>query len=523
MKRAKVFLLVIVICYSFIFAAFAANPTDKNQWTYPPVEEMISNSEQKNDNRGVDISIYRSAYHIPDSTPMLPKGVVSDGVITYEIRVGILVTNNGTACANKPVAWSTTAMTANARFVSGDSKTNSHGQAFAYFHVRNLSSLPVKVFCEGVIANSSIAIPTNQLYNSSFYITYYIVADENDYSGSKTMSVPGISGLFKPAFISAVRLNGSGRDTSGRFIAYYDGVYSLQAPITASGTTPTEGTTIAVDPYYIPMVNRNGWKRGVVDIMTTGLRRAEDTGGAINDFHIDVYVGIGLSNVTENNHNTAVMYEGVNTWNSLSYKTQDTAERYWDDADLIADEDNIQKIWRSDERGLCAFVSKKDYSNADSKIEVTIAEAVGDKNTLALLPLSPFALDLLDVTFIDETHVGIESHINPSTNIYEVFDLTTGAVVAEYYGYGFTHYGDIIYYVQAPQHFSGVRGNNRIITSTGTLIYESDADTTIDADIVVKDGIIYFTESDCENSEKEMQSIGIDHVLQARNGNVYYY
>ncbi|MDT3428774.1 uncharacterized protein YabE (DUF348 family) [Paenibacillus forsythiae] len=51
---------------------------------------------------------------------------------------------------------------------------------------------------------------------------------------------------------------------------------------TASGTRVTEGRTIAVDPRVIPI----GWW---VYIEGLGLRRAEDTGGAIKGNKIDVY------------------------------------------------------------------------------------------------------------------------------------------------------------------------------------------------------------------------------------------
>ncbi|WP_306220771.1 3D domain-containing protein [Cohnella sp. WQ 127256] len=52
--------------------------------------------------------------------------------------------------------------------------------------------------------------------------------------------------------------------------------------ITASGSTVTEGRTIAVDPKVIPI----GWW---VYIEGIGFRRAEDTGGAVKGKKIDVY------------------------------------------------------------------------------------------------------------------------------------------------------------------------------------------------------------------------------------------
>jgi 3D (Asp-Asp-Asp) domain-containing protein len=52
--------------------------------------------------------------------------------------------------------------------------------------------------------------------------------------------------------------------------------------VTRTGTTVTEGRTIAVDPDVVPL----GWW---VYIEGIGFRRAEDTGSAINGNKIDVY------------------------------------------------------------------------------------------------------------------------------------------------------------------------------------------------------------------------------------------
>lgn len=525
MKKLVSLLLAFVLCGSLTLSAFAVSPDDERGGIYSPIEVTAEASTALDAARaGIEIDIYRSGYLVPDSTPLLNKGVVSDGIITYQIRVGILVTNNGTATANQSVTWSTSASSTNARFVSGDSSTNSYGQAFAYFHVRDLSSFPVSVTCGGVTATETIVIPTDQLYDSYFDITYYITADENDYDGSKTESVDGISGLFKPKFLSAVRLNGSGRASDGRFLKYYNGTYSLETPTTASGTTPVVDKTIAVDPFYIPMVNRNGWKRGVVDIMSTGLRRAEDTGGAIDEFHIDVYVGVGKSNVTEDNHSSAVLFKGVNTWDTLSAASAVATENYWDMVEVPEAEEAVQTDWVSVDGDLRVFVASTDYSDTNSSVEVKVAKTTGNNDVLATLRLSTFSLSLVDVTFIDETHVGIESHINPSTNVYEIFDLNTGLVTDTYYGYGFTHYNDTVYYIQAPQHFSGVRGNNRILTSDGQLIYESDAGVTIDANLTVKNGGVYFAEINNEMNGKEMRTVNLsENVSKTRSGSIYYY
>lgn len=150
-------------------------------------------------------------------------------------------------------------------------------------------------------------------YESPFYCTGYITCDEKDYSG-KNVSVNGISNAtFRTDFVDAVKLNGSGRTLGGQFLHYDSRGFSYLAPTTASGTSATEGKTIAVDPYYIPRTVKNGtWKRAIVDIDGIGERRAEDGGSAIKGYHIDVYLGVGKSKVKGwNNINRKVTLKKV--------------------------------------------------------------------------------------------------------------------------------------------------------------------------------------------------------------------
>lgn len=52
---------------------------------------------------------------------------------------------------------------------------------------------------------------------------------------------------------------------------------------TATGTIPTPGYTVAVDPDYIPLGTK-------IFIEGLGWRVAEDTGGAVNGYEVDVFV-----------------------------------------------------------------------------------------------------------------------------------------------------------------------------------------------------------------------------------------
>ena len=113
-------------------------------------------------------------------------------------------------------------------------------------------------------------------------------------------------------FERKVRLNGSGYDDTVSPGKWYTLDWSSSVnpkPViegtvtTASGTTPTENRTIAVDPSYVTMKkyisngpSSSAWHRGRVAISgpsATGYRYiAEDTGGAINGYHIDIYIGL---------------------------------------------------------------------------------------------------------------------------------------------------------------------------------------------------------------------------------------
>lgn len=142
----------------------------------------------------------------------------------------------------------------------------------------------------------SITPAVGAKYENPFYCTGYITVKESEYSGDVGAAAGIKDTTFYTKFLNDVRLNGSGQTLSGQFIHYNSstGLYSYLAPTTATGTTPTGGRTIAVDPYYIPRAKVNGtWKRATVNISNIGNRVAEDGGGAIKQYRIDVYNGIG--------------------------------------------------------------------------------------------------------------------------------------------------------------------------------------------------------------------------------------
>ncbi|HFX6065112.1 TPA: 3D domain-containing protein, partial [Klebsiella pneumoniae] len=112
---------------------------------------------------------------------------------------------------------------------------------------------------------------------------------ESDFNASRLIGP--VNGLpaknrYHQGFINDVELQGSGIANDGTTI-HYDGGNSFSVrncPLTATGACAVDGTTIAVDFGVVP-------RRSTVSIDGDGNRVAQDTGGAINGYHIDEYFG----------------------------------------------------------------------------------------------------------------------------------------------------------------------------------------------------------------------------------------
>lgn len=152
-------------------------------------------------------------------------------------------------------------------------------------------------------------------YESPFLITGYNVCEEDDFLG-KLVNATGLNEKHKDDFLfssSGVPMQGTGKTSQGKIIrlahigggwhrnkkgypdwvgkpdetkfTYADGVHG------AYGTV-VEGKSIAVDKNIIP-------KKCKVSIDGLGERDADDTGSAIKQYHIDVFLGSGKK-VVEN-------------------------------------------------------------------------------------------------------------------------------------------------------------------------------------------------------------------------------
>lgn len=234
---------------------------------------------------------------IPTSPIKSTENIVNSGVPLYRINIKVKALDS----SNKPVANATimasTTSTGVVKGINTSGRTNSSGEGYIYVDIRGVAQFNITAKVNTVQKISNFNTVESCDYQSTFYTTGYITALESDYTKAKTTAT-GISGkTFKADFLSAVMLNGSG-EADGKVKILYNATtkkYSIGEPKTSSGTTPVVNRTIAVDNYYIPRYKMSGstYKRGQVNINGIGTRIAEDAGGAINKYDIDVYMGIG--------------------------------------------------------------------------------------------------------------------------------------------------------------------------------------------------------------------------------------
>lgn len=234
---------------------------------------------------------------IPE-TP-IKEELVKNAEVIYRFRYKVTAKlYNGKTVTGKPIdrIWMSSA-------TNGQKFTNINSAGVGYIDIDVRGVKNIDIYCYVGTARSNtvhISSKVKAQYEKTFYCTAYTTVLENDYNGTK-VPAPGIAdATFKQDFLEATKLNGSGKASSGKYLHYNSGTskYEYSSPQTATGTTPQAGKTIAVDPYYIPRARPSAvWKRATVSIAGVGNRVAEDGGGAITGYRIDVYAGVGKSSL----------------------------------------------------------------------------------------------------------------------------------------------------------------------------------------------------------------------------------
>ena len=122
-----------------------------------------------------------------------------------------------------------------------------------------------------------------------------------------------------------------------------------------------------------------------------------------------------------------------------------------------------------------------------------------------ILPLSEHIRDISDVNFI-RNRIAVRGHVNPSLEILGIFSLETGEMIIQKHGYGFTFAdNNELYYVKAGSpHFSGLYGNDKIMNENDDILYESEVNITILAELVITEDSIEFHERDEATSERSV-------------------
>ena len=296
----KVFLLSLIaalLCTNI--TAYAQENTIAEKETIVYNEECRISTIAATDIQSITIS--QVGTQIIPTSPF-KEDLVQNAEVIYRFTYKVTAKRvNGQAVTNMPIqAFAYTGPIKGYKFTSIDSS----GAGYIDIDVRGAKNFTL--YCilpnSAVKSNKISTTPTVRAnYQSTFYCTGYITVVESEYSGA-VASAAGIPGAtFKAKFLDAVKINGSGKANSGKFLHYDDITckFSYLNPTTATGTTPIKGKTIAVDPYYIPRAKVNGiWRRATVSIANIGTRVAEDGGGGIKQYRIDVYNGLGKSGMT---------------------------------------------------------------------------------------------------------------------------------------------------------------------------------------------------------------------------------
>lgn len=188
-------------------------------------------------------------------------------------------------------------------------KTNEDGTTFVALETYEAGELELSSSSSNVTSTPLKIVLKDAWYESTFLITGYHVCNESDFSG-ELVKAKGLNESHKEDFLYSARgvpMQGTGMATDGKYVALNKMLggwtrNSRGAPDqVASRNTTTfkyvtgvngkfglvkENRSIAIDPTIIPARSR-------VEIDGVGERSADDTGGGINSYHIDNFLGAG--------------------------------------------------------------------------------------------------------------------------------------------------------------------------------------------------------------------------------------
>lgn len=222
--------------------------------------------------------------------PVIPKNIqVLDGRVLTLVDLQIRITQGGHGIAGMYPALRSNHPDEDVLSLAGPTNAAGYTRATATTRTQDTPSVVGS-------ANPKIQSPQPVTigwlparYESSFLVTCYVVSLETDFVD--TPLAGPVNGLpaarrYHRGFLDDVRLQGSGVALDGTTLHYDgNGRYSIQScPLTASGACAEDGQTVAVDPAFVTM-------GAAITLGKLGQRLAQDTGGAIDGYHLDEYYG----------------------------------------------------------------------------------------------------------------------------------------------------------------------------------------------------------------------------------------
>ncbi|MBN1698187.1 MAG: N-acetylmuramoyl-L-alanine amidase [Spirochaetales bacterium] len=261
-----------------------------------------------------------------DGIPIIPtESRVEGGKVKRRIDVQIEVKQGETPLSD--VSLTVTVDRGSAFQFQQPQPTDENGKTSIRVETRESGEAVFSIDCDDydIQAEDFTVDFTEAWYESGFLVTAYHFCHESDFSGP-LVDAEGLNEQHRSDFLydgTGVCMQGTGLTESNGYIhitnpqnlswtGHYDEIDNQDDAVFAYGAGGAyneieEGTSIAVDPAVIPPNHR-------VDIQRVGERRADDTGGAIDDYHIDVFMGGGR--------------RAINNWNQQGGNITNARVRY---------------------------------------------------------------------------------------------------------------------------------------------------------------------------------------------------
>lgn len=249
-----------------------------------------------------------------DTLPIIPTSARTErNKILYHLSIKAKITKKDTGNPVPDYKFSIRSNRTSDRLES-KGKTNAQGESIFTLITREPGELELDNLASDITMPIFSIRIQEAWYESPFLITGYNVCDENDFSG-KLVDAKGLDEKHKDDFLygaSGVAMQGTGKTIEGKYVRLHNNPggwqknskgsperlanpasaeFSYANAIHGKYDDLKETCSIAVDKKIIP-------KKAKLEIEGLGERVADDSGGAIDLYHIDNFLGSGKSVVT---------------------------------------------------------------------------------------------------------------------------------------------------------------------------------------------------------------------------------